>query len=57
MAVASDNPKLWTEQVGDDNSKHLHSAYYLSDTVLSTLHKLFNPHTRSHYFLIFYMWD
>lgn len=46
MAVASDDPKLWTEQVGDGNSKHLHSACYLSDTVLSTLRKLLNPHTR-----------
>lgn len=33
MAVAVEDPKLWTEQVSDDNNKHLHSAYYLSDTV------------------------
>lgn len=42
MAVARDDPKFWTEQVGD-NSKHLYSTYHLVDTVVSILHKLFNP--------------
>ena len=56
MAVAVEDPKLWTEQVNDDNNKHLHSAYCLSDTVCSTWHKLSNPHTMF-IFLILYMWD
>lgn len=42
MAVARDDPKFWTEQVGD-NSKHLYSTCHLVDTVVSILHKLFNP--------------